>query len=94
MKSFFLKFSKKIIKFLPQITIGVIVIVIGFLAFFLYQNLYLSVIAPRPIDASKLTTSQEKVNQKSYDQITNNLNQKKETRLDEIEAQRNIFLPY
>lgn len=94
MKSFFIKFYKKVIKFLSPIIIGVIIIVIGLVAFFLYQNLYLSVIAPRPLDASKLTVKQEKVNQELYDRITNSLNQKKETRPDEIEAQRNIFLPY
>lgn len=69
----------------------VILLIISWLVYFTYQNLYSSVIYPKEIDKSEIIAKKRKVNIKLFNEINDTMTKKKEVSEETLRGIDNPF---
>lgn len=89
-----IKLFKIIIKNVYNIIFIILLLLIIWLIYFLYQNLYQVIIIPKPIQNIELQAKQAKINLNLYNGVTQKLDQKKQTKIEDLSGVGNHFVSF
>lgn len=89
-----IKLFKIILKNIYHIVFAILILLIIWLLYFLYQNLFQVIIYPKPIENPQLQARQAKINLNLFNGVTQKLEQKKQTKIEDLSGMRNPFTSY
>lgn len=86
-----LNIPKTIIKNIYGAIIIIILIIFIWLIYFIYQNLYQTIINPKPIKSEEIMARQEKINIQLFEEVTKKLEEKRQPGKENISTLNNPF---
>ena len=84
-------FSVKISNYLGQIINFFVLLIIVYIGFFLYQNLYTTVINPKPIDKNEVIAKKQKVNINLFNSINSKIINKQTPKTSDLDSLKELL---